>query len=313
VALTDLRGRVLAWEEKVHPVRSDPEGTRTLVFELCDACLATLGEPRRLLSIGVAVPSPVDPLRPEWLSEVVIPAWQGRSELERLHQRYGVPVHVDNDANLGALAEHWWGAGRGVDDLIYIKMGYGIGAGYFLGGEIYRGARGIAGELGHLPINSNGKPCDCGLKGCLVTFVGALALEARASELLTGHPESMLAGKEATLTAIEDAALAGDALGLQLVQETADYLGIAILGWLNLMNPSMVVLGGGLARVGELLLQPLREKVQNCNLVNSVAATDIRTSELGPQAVAIGAATLAIEEAFAEPNFLRRGPRPGVL
>ena len=314
VALTDLRGQLLDWKEQSHPVRTDPEGTRALVVKLCDDCLAPWGVgAKRLLSISVAVPSPVEPAHPEWLPEVVIPAWEGHSELDRLHQRYGVPVYVDNDANLGALAEHWWGAGRSVDDFVFIKLGRGIGAGYILGGEVYRGAGGVAGELGHLPIDPHGKPCVCGLKGCLATFIGSSALKARAGALLADHPDSVLAGEELTITAIEKAALAGDALALHVVQEAATHLGIALTGFINLMNPRMVVLGGGLAQVGELLLEPLREQVRRATLVRSAAAVEIRTSELGPQAVAIGAATLALEAAFAVPNFFQRASQPGVL
>ena len=314
VALTDLRGQLLEWKEQSHPVRTDPEGTRALVIQLCDDCLSPWGVGvKRLLSISVAVPSPVDPIHPELLSEVVIPGWQGRSGLEELHERYGVPVYVDNDANLGALAEHWWGAGRGVDDFVYIKLGRGIGAGYILGGEVYRGAEGVAGELGHLPIDPHGKPCVCGLKGCLATFIGSSALKARADALLADHPDSVLAGEELTITAIEKAALAGDGLALQVVQEAAAYLGVALTGFINLMNPRMVVLGGGLAQVGKLLLEPLREQVRRATLVRSAAAVEIRTSELGPQAVAIGAATLALEAAFAVPNFFQRASQPGVL
>jgi glucokinase-like ROK family protein len=314
VALTDLRGRVLMWKEKAHPVRSDPEGTRALVTDLCDACLATWSrKSRQLLSVGVAVPSPVDPLHPEWLSEAAIPAWHGRNELERLHNRYGVPVYVDNDANVGALAEHWWGAGRGIDDLIYMKLAYGIGAGYILGGELYRGAGGVAGEMGHMPIDRHGPPCVCGLNGCLATYVGAEALSARAAALLAEHPDSQLAHREPTVSAIEDAALAGDVLALQVVKEAAENLSIAVAGWLNLMKPTLVVLGGGLARLGDLLLEPIREKVRRYLLAGAAASARIRTSELGPKAVAIGAATLALDAAFADPNILRRGPRPGVL
>lgn len=301
VVLTDLRGHVLSWKEQRHPVRTDPEGTRALVIKLCDACLKEWNHgTRRLIRIGVAVPSPVDPLNPRMLSEVVIPAWQGESGLEQLQQEYGVPVHVDNDANLGALAEQWWGAGRGVDDFIYIKIAHGVGAGYILNGEVYRGAGGVAGELGHLPIDPNGSPCVCGLRGCLATFVGSPALVQRTRELLAHYPDTILGSSEPSFANIEAAALNGDKLALRLVDEVAGYLGIAISGWFNLMNPNLAILGGGLAGLGELLLTPLRLKVRNSTLV-SKAAVDIKTGELGPRAVAIGAATLALKEMFADP------------
>ncbi|MBD3220476.1 ROK family protein, partial [bacterium] len=298
--VTDLRGRVLDWRSKEHPVRSDPEGTRALVVELGDACLAAVGEARPLVGIGVAVPSPVDPSRPDRLSEVVLPAWRGELGLESLGEKLGVPLMVDNDANLGALAEHWWGAGRGVDDFAYIKVGTGVGSGYVIGGEIYRGATGVAGEIGHLAIAPQGKPCVCGLRGCLVTLVGAEALVQRTGELLASYPDSDLAGRALTIDAIENAALAGDALARRVATEAAENLGIAVAGLLNLMNPSMVVLGGGLAGLGELLLEPVRETVGQRTLVSLVSAAELRTSCLGPQSVAVGAATMVLKEALAD-------------
>jgi predicted NBD/HSP70 family sugar kinase len=307
-ALVDLRGRVLAWKGQKHPVRTDPEGSRRLVFKLCDECLAEWGGGNeRLLRIGIAVPSPVDPLNPKWLSEVVIPAWQGESGLEKVQERYGVPVHVDNDANLGALAEHWWGAGRGVSDLIFIKMAHGIGAGYILNGGIYRGASGVAGEFGHIPIDPSGEKCVCGLHGCLTTFVSTPALSARAAALAGTYPESPLHGQEVNLVAIGRAAHAGDALATRLVEEVAHYLSLAIAGWFNLMNPQLVVLGGDLVDLGETILPALREKVASTTLVTSAVA-DIKMSELGAQTIAIGAATLALEDVLSTPDL---APAPG--
>lgn len=306
VALTDLRGRVLAWQDCSHPVRDDPDGTRSLVIELCEMCLAA-GKRRGssgLIGIGVAVPSPIDPRHPERLSELVLPKWGQRSGLEIVHARFRVPMFIDNDANLGALAEHAWGAGRGIDDFAYIKLATGVGSGHVIEGEIYRGATGVAGEIGHMAIDPHGHPCVCGLRGCLATLIGTPALEARALELLADYPSSALTDTKPTITSIEDAALAGDPMALQLVREAAEHLGIALAGMLNLMNPAMVILGGGLVRLGELLLEPLRETVNRRTLVSSLAASQIRTSELGPRAVAIGAATLVLKAALADTRLL---------
>ena len=301
VALTDLRGRVLAWRERPHQVRNDPTGTRSLILELADACLASVrGSRKRLLGIGVAVPSPVDPRQPDRLSEIVLPAWGGQSGLAEVLARYQVPWFVDNDANLGALAEGWWGAGRGVNDFAYVKVATGVGSGHVIGGEIYRGATGVAGEIGHMAVDPLGPQCICGLRGCLATLVGAQALVERARALRTAHPESSLATTEPTIAAIEDAALTGDPLALALAHDAAQHLGVALVGMLNLMNPARVILGGGLARLGELLLEPIRETVRGRTLVSAGAAAEIRTSELGPQAVAIGAATLVLTAALAD-------------
>ena len=301
VVLTDLRGHVLKWRQRNHAVRTDPDGTRALIVDLCEACLAAWpAGAETLLGIGLAVPSPVDPGHPDRLSEVVLPDWHGRSGFTELLARYKVPILMDNDANLGALAEGWWGAGRGVDDFAYVKVATGIGSGHVIGGKIYRGATGVAGEIGHMAIDPRGGPCICGLRGCLATLVGSPALVARADTLLSKYPESSFNGQTITIGAIEDAALAGDPLALELLQEAAENLGIAVAGLLNLMNPSMVIIGGELARVGELLLEPLRETVRRRTLVSSLAASEVRTSELGPRAIAVGAATLVLEAALAD-------------
>jgi predicted NBD/HSP70 family sugar kinase len=197
--------------------------------------------------------------------------------------------------------------------MIYIKLGRGVGAGCIFDGQIYRGVSGGAGEIGHVPIDLNGALCVCGLRGCLVTLIGASALKARVSTLLADHPDSVLAGETPTMDAIAKAALAGDVLALQVVREAAAYLGIALAGVINLINPQMVVLGGNLSQVGELLLEPVRDKVRQATLTRATTSVELRVSELGRQAIAIGAATLALEAAFAAPDFLERSSRPGIL
>ncbi len=300
----DLLGRQLVTEERPHPVRRDPEGTRSLVFDITESCLNKVeGGLDRLLSIGVALPSPVDPEHPEWLSEIVIPAWQGRTELDRLKEHFGVPVYVDNDANLGALAELLWGAGRGVDDLCYLKVSYGVGAGFILHGEIYRGAGGVAGEMGHMSVDPQGPQCICGLKGCLVTLVGGAALEQKLRELLPDHPRSQLVGSEPDIDKLQQAAIDGDPLATKLIQESAKHLGRAIASWINMLNPGRIIMGGSMARLGDSLLGFVRQEVDRCNLVNGVYRTEIRIAELGDLAESVGAAALALEAVFSEPGF----------
>jgi len=305
VALTDLRGKLISWKEEPWPVRSDPKGTRELITRLCNEALADHSLVKsQLLTIGIAVPSPVDPLQPSWLPEIVIPAWKGSVELDQILQEFDVPFHIDNDANLGALAEYWWGAGRGIEDLIYIKIAFGIGAGYILNGETYRGANGVAGEFGHIPIDSTGRKCVCGLNGCLASYVGEPALEERLQILLKDYPDSLLANRQPSLNNIEDAALQGDELAQKIVKEVADYLGIAIAGWCNLMNPQKVILGGSLTKLDNMLLGPIRDRVNSGTLVTSAADMEICMSELGSRAIATGAATYALNKEFHELAFL---------
>ena len=314
VALMDLRGQVLSWQHRAHAVRPDPAGTRALISELCSACLAaTPGSRKRLVGIGIAVPCPVDPGHPDRFSEIVLPEWQGRSGFKSIASRFKVPLMVDNDANLGALAERWWGAGRGIDDFAYVKVATGVGSGHFVQGRVYRGATGVAGEIGHMAIDPNGKPCICGLRGCLATLVGAPALVERARELLARHPKSVLAHRALTIDSIEDAALAGDPLGLEIVKEAAGHLGIAIAGLLNLMNPRLVILGGGLCRLGDLLLDPLRDVTRRRTLISSLTAANVKTSELGPRSIAIGAATYVLDAALDDARlFPTAQPEAGV-
>ncbi len=304
VILTDLRGRTLAWRERAHAVHSDPKGAETIITALGEACLAEWnGERSRLMGIGVAVPSPVDPGSPDRVIERVLPAWRGHGLLDRLDTVFGVPVFVDNDANLGAVAERWWGEAVGIDDFVYLKVATGVGAGLMIGGEIHRGATGVAGEIGHMAIDPGGPECVCGNSGCLATLVGTRQLVDRARDLLDHFPNSALAGGDLDIRAIEDAALRDDPLALQVVNEAAVRLGIVVAGVLNLLNPGAVIIGGSLARAGTRLVKPLREAVATRTLVDSAAASEIRTSELGERAVALGAATHVLVTALANPRL----------
>lgn len=304
VVLTDLRGRELEWEHRDHPVRTDPKGTERLISELCDAALGRReGARKRLLGVGVAVPSPVDPLRPKQMSDVLLPHWSGHGVLEHLQFTHQVPVVVDNDANLGALAEHWWGGGRGLEDFTYIKLGTGVGSGHLLSGDIYRGSSGVAGEIGHMVVQPDGLTCSCGNRGCLETLVGTPALIARAQALAAEHPTSALASAPITMEAIEDAALAGDAAAVKLVHEAAESLAIAVADVLNLLNPAAVVIGGSLARVGPLFMNHVKDMARSRTLVNSAASARILASTLGPHAIARGAATLVLHQALTLPTM----------
>lgn len=311
VALTNLRGKVLAWESQEFPARDDPAGAGRLVLQLCEACVASpAARGSRLVGIGVGVPSPVDPRQPERLSAVALPSWGGRLNLDDLRTRFRVPMRIDNDANLGALAEHWWGSAKNLANFAYVKVATGIGSGHFVNGAIYRGATGVAGELGHVAIDARGALCNCGNRGCLQTYIGTRALLDRALSLRSQYPGSRLAGVDAlTILELEEAALADDPLALAVVGEVAEYLGIAIAGMVNLMNPSAVIIGGGIARLGEKLLAPLRATVLRRTFVGASAASEIRTSDLGPRDVAIGAATLLLDAALQDPSLFPTGAK----
>lgn len=295
--LTDLRGRVLTFEERKHPVRSDPEGTLLQARQMIDDALRRERFPtRKLLGIGVAVPSPVDISLPGQLSEMIFPAWRGFDVREAL-STYDVPVFVDNDANLGAVAEHWWGAGTDASELIYVKVGAGVGAGYVIRGELYRGATGKAGELGHVPIEANGAECICGNRGCLTTLIGSEELSERA-RILFGLEEAP------PLAEVVRRARAGDLLARQLVDDVGERLGVVIGMLLNLLDVELVILGGEISSVGDMLLDGVRRTVRKRALPSALAQTRIVTSNLGPRAIAVGAATLALAAALANQQLV---------
>src|SRR5213078_1171206 len=177
VAVADLGHTILAAADRELDVDHDAcEGLDTAV-ELVDEVLAEAGIDRdRVLGAGVGIAGPVDAASGTVGSSTLLPGWVGIEVAAELERRLEVPVHVDNDANLGALAESVLGAGRNASEMVYLMLSSGIGAGLILGGRLYRGARGTAGEIGHVLVDENGPMCRCGLRGCLETFAGANAL-----------------------------------------------------------------------------------------------------------------------------------------
>jgi predicted NBD/HSP70 family sugar kinase len=307
VALTNLRGRVLHWVVEACAVRDDPDATVETVGRLVDAALASRrGSTPPLLGLGVGMPAPIDHSTPPAPAPSVLPAWVGHTGLADLAARLDVPMEMENDANLGALAELWWGAADGVRDFTFVKVATGVGAGHIVKGEIFRGASGVAGEIGHMTIDPNGEPCVCGNRGCLTTFVGTPALLDRVRSLASEYPESTLAQGEPTLERLVAATLEDDPLALDVMDEAGLHLGDAIAGLVNLMNPAEVVLGGGVTQVGDRLLESIRREVARRSLVESLLATQIRSSALGERDVALGAATMVLARALDAPDVYFR-------
>lgn len=302
VLRTDLRARPVERRSISWDVQSDPHGALNAVHQMMTDLVGPEAPP--LLAIGVGVPCPVDASQHDQLSVRILPAWEHVRPAAWLYARWGVPVFVDNDANLGALAEAWWGEGRGVAHFSYIKVGTGIGAGHLIDGQNYRGSSGIAGEIGHTTVAFDGRPCRCGLNGCLEAEIGSPALLAKARQALAAGRRSTLSDAEPLdLGAIIDHAKAGDALATEVVTEAGHHLGVAVANLLNLLNPGQIVLGGRLTAAGDLLLAPLRETVQDRALWTSIERAEITLGALGQDNTAVGAATLVLQAALAKPEL----------
>jgi predicted NBD/HSP70 family sugar kinase len=305
VVATDLRGCVRTMRHKVHRVIDDAPSSLRLLQKLIDSCVQELRVPStRILGIGVGVPAPIDLSEPDKWHPKCMPDWQGVSIIEKLHEIYPCPIYIENDANLGAIAERWWGAGVGGEDLAFIQIATGVGAGLILGGELYRGSGGSAGEIGHTAVDPRGPRCLCGQSGCLGAMIGSGTLLARSEQLLKEGRPSRLSRHGLSVRAIVDAAHVGDPIASQIVGEAGQSLGIAVASLLNLLNPAVVVLGGPLAIAGDLLLAPIRDCLRHRTLWKTVTETRVLTSLLGDSVIALGAATRVLQGVLADPTKL---------
>lgn len=235
-----------------------------------------------LLHVALGLPAPVtdDAVG----SPAIYPGWEGVDAREAAVMAFGVPVTVENDANLGALAEHRTGAAQGNDSCVYVKISSGVGAGVVLGGEIFRGAAGFAGEIGHLTLDEQGPMCRCGSRGCLEAYasIGAIL------DLMAGqHPD-------AELDDIIAAAGEGSFAARRTFEDAGLHLGWGLASIVNLLNPHVLVIGGDLARAGDLLLEPARVGLRRHTL-DAVSATPVVSSTHGPRASLLGALLLAAE------------------
>jgi len=269
LAVGDAHGRVLARRRRA----TEPSGdaVRDLERIAADArqLLAEAGvAPGALAAIGVSAPGPVDPAQGAVVRPPNLPGWDVVPVRDHLRAALAAPVRVENDANAAALAEWRWGAGRGCDDFVYLTMSTGVGGGLVLGGRLHAGWRGNAGEVGHLPVEWDGEPCACGLRGCLEAYVGGAAWAQRLRRLAPeGSRVAALAGGRERVTPkdLVAAAREGDAFALAEMARWNEYLARGIVALVFVLAPRAIVLGTIAAAAGEALcFAPLRERVKAC-------------------------------------------------
>jgi predicted NBD/HSP70 family sugar kinase len=303
VILTDLAGNRESWATQEFPVEHDPDGTMTLIHKMIARALDSARvAPADVLGVGVAVPCPIHPDDPNRLSPQILPRWRHIRMADAMAARHGWPVFVDNDANMGAVGEQWWGAGRGVSSFAYIKVATGVGAGLVFDGAVYTGPGGIAGEIGHTAIDARGPRCRCGLYGCLEAMVGTRSLESAAAMELARHPDAAL-GPTPAIAVLVEAAQQGHPLAAQLIARAGELLGVAIANLVNLVNPTRVILGGRLPHAGDVLIAPLLIALRERAMWSSVLEVEVVASALGDHAIALGAATRVLHAAMAAPEL----------
>lgn len=256
---------------------------------LLDRALADAAVERAAISaVGMGLPAPIAHDTGQVGALSILPGWVGVDAAQLASDHLGIPVAVDNDANLGALAEHLWGAGTDVDDLAFVKLSEGVGAGLILGGELFHGRDGTSGEIGHTTIDDLGAVCRCGNRGCLETIVAARSVV----ELLEPHH-----GANLTIANVVRRATEGDTACARVLADTGHHAGLALANLCNLLNLERIVIGGELAQAGDLLLAPIRESVRRCGIPSATANLQIATGALGPRATLLGAIALALDHA----------------
>ncbi|MGV9417149.1 ROK family protein [Streptomyces sp. NPDC003674] len=309
--LFDLALNVLARaDEEVRPGESTPERVAALVAAAVGTVVARAGvEPARVLGVGVSVPGQVD--RDRGVAEYAANwDWHDVPLLDLLAGHIDRPLYLDNPLRACTVAELWFGAARGRGDAVVVNLGTGVGAGLALGGGLYRGVSNSAGEWGHTTLVLDGRLCHCGSRGCVETYVGALGIMRNLTELSPRSPLLHPGDQTATIDALAAAAAAADPVALEVVRETAHYLGAGISDLINLLNPEVVVLSSWVAsRLGAPLLAGVRAAVARHALRRPLAATEIVLSPIPTDPVSLGAATFALERALRSAGRPRAGGR----
>ena len=299
VLVADLSARILEEVELEINIQAGPEPCLAEADRQVRKAVANAGlELKDILAIGLGVPGPIVSEAGMVVSPPLMPGWDRYPIRDMLEKKWGCPVSVNNDAELGALGEWAFGAGRGEHNLAYIKVGTGIGAGLLLEGQIYRGVTGSAGEIGHLTMDENGPMCTCGNQGCLEAIAGGRAIAEQAREAARKGMRTQLSRvtpvENITAHDVAAAACKGDLLAQQILARAGSHIGIAIAGLVNLFNPGMVIIGGGVAQTGDLLLEPIRQAVERRSLPAATRVVRITTAMLERRSSSMGAVIQAL-------------------
>lgn len=273
------------------PAGQDRERTTQTVQERIDDLLARCDHTRAdLLAVGLGLPGPIDHDSKLIVTGTILPEWVGYDVVSVLGDRLGVPVAIDNDANLGVLGEWRHGAAKGYSDAIYVKVSTGIGSGLLLGGEVHRGAGGTAGELGHTPIEAEGAVCRCGSRGCLETVASVPNLLAMLAPTL---------GDDIDLADVLDLAERGNRACLRAITDVGGYIGRGLAVMCNILNPGVIVIGGPLVAAGSPFFDAVRDATVRSSIPSNGSVVSVRPSSLDHRAELVGAVALAARTAAA--------------
>jgi glucokinase len=289
----------------VQPSRADegPEPVLERLFELGRNAVAESGIGwEQIAAVGIGCGGPLDAERGVLLAPPHLPGWRDVPVTALAERAYDRPAVLENDATAAACGEHRYGAGAGTQNMVYLTISTGVGGGVVVGGRLYRGAGGNGGELGHVTVDWHGRRCrGCGRDGCLEAYVSGTSIAERAREALAASNGTSMLASANGLTAADVAAAAhdGDALALAVWDETVAALACGLTSIVNLFEPELVALGGGVTRSGEQLLGPVRDWVRMHAMAPAGRAMDIVPSALGDQVGVVGAAAIVYDRTHA--------------
>jgi len=285
------------------PATASPLEILELLFAMSEAAIGEAGLWwSDLWATGISFGGPVHFPTGTTVTCHHLAGWEGFPLRDRVAERAGTPVVMDNDANAAALGETRFGAARGCEHVLYLTVSTGIGGGLVLGGRVHRGANSMAGEIGHTLVAPGGPECTCGRRGCLEAVASGPAIARAAREALASGQVSALNSLPAEDITARDVgeAAPSDALAARVMRQAGEFLGIAIAAAVNLVNPGIVVIGGGVSHAGPAFLDPVRETVTRLAVPESACDLRIVAGELGPRGGLLGAAALALEEPHPE-------------
>ena len=291
--LVNLKAKIIKKEKlEILPRKEGKNKIIKKVLKLCHNLLKTESPDKQIKGIGFVLPGILD--REKGISKfsVNLMAWEKVPIKKILEKEFSLPVFLEESSRAMALAENWFGAGRNVDNFISLDLGIGIGMGIILGGKLYYGKTESAGEIGHTTVEEKGRRCHCGKYGCLETIASGLAIAQEAREQTHLNPPPI------TAQTVADAAKNNDKFSLEILAKAGKNLGIAVSNIINLFNPELLIIGGGLANSGKPLLVPMKEAIKKYTLPTLVQPTRIVVSKLGEESAALGAATLFLKGIF---------------
>ena len=309
VAITNLAGESLSHTSAAADISEGPERCLSQARDMIKSSLDNAHIPREhLWAIGIGVPGPVEFETGRPVAPPIMPGWDNYPVREYFAPDFACPVYVDNEVNTMALGEQWTGHGRGIANFLFVKVGTGIGCGIVCDGQIYRGADGCAGDIGHIQIDGQTVVCRCGNVGCLEAVAAAPAWVRMAHEaanrsiLIADH----LAQKNAlTAQDVSDYAAHGDPTCMEIIRQSGRHIGYTLAGIVNFFNPSLIVIGGGVSQTGDVWLASIRQEIYRRSLPLGSRNLLIQRSQLRDRAGVVGAGAFAVQQLFSEAELSR--------